>query len=66
MAPLQHALSAEPEVRAFDPDEAAVQPYQDQTYQSVYFMSESFSDARDKFRWAGAPGPRPPLHLQTV
>ncbi|KAI5278594.1 Tyrosine 3-Monooxygenase [Manis pentadactyla] len=47
---LLHALSAEPEVRAFDPDEAAVQPYQDQTYQSVYFMSESFSDARDKFR----------------
>ncbi|XP_075404077.1 tyrosine 3-monooxygenase isoform X6 [Tenrec ecaudatus] len=47
---LLHSLSAEPEVRPFDPDAAAVQPYQDQTYQPVYFVSESFSDARDKLR----------------
>ncbi|KAB1251310.1 Tyrosine 3-monooxygenase [Camelus dromedarius] len=47
---LLHSLSEEPEVRAFDPDAAAVQPYQDQTYQPVYFLSESFSDARDKLR----------------
>uniref|UniRef100_A0A5F5PXA3 Tyrosine hydroxylase n=2 Tax=Equus TaxID=9789 RepID=A0A5F5PXA3_HORSE len=47
---LLHSLSEEPEIRAFDPDAAAVQPYQDQTYQSVYFVSESFSDAKDKLR----------------
>ncbi|XP_008047208.1 tyrosine 3-monooxygenase [Carlito syrichta] len=47
---LLHCLSEEPEVRAFDPEAAAVQPYQDQTYQSVYFVSESFSDAKDKLR----------------
>ncbi|XP_007947470.1 tyrosine 3-monooxygenase [Orycteropus afer afer] len=47
---LLHSLSEEPEVRAFDPDAAAIQPYQDQTYQSVYFVSESFRDARDKLR----------------
>lgn len=47
---LLHALSEEPEIRAFDPDAAALQPYQDQTYQSVYFVSESFSDAKDKLR----------------
>ncbi|XP_037371560.1 tyrosine 3-monooxygenase [Talpa occidentalis] len=47
---LLHSLSSEPEVRAFDPDAAAVQPYQDQTYQSVYFVSESFGDAKDKLR----------------
>lgn len=46
----QHSLSEEPEVRPFDPDAAAVQPYQDQTYQPVYFLSDSFSDARDKLR----------------
>uniref|UniRef100_A0A4W2BL01 Tyrosine 3-monooxygenase n=1 Tax=Bos indicus x Bos taurus TaxID=30522 RepID=A0A4W2BL01_BOBOX len=63
---LLHSLSEEPEIRAFDPDAAAVQPYQDQTYQPVYFVSESFSDAKDKLRWAGAPGqrhhPTPPQH----
>lgn len=47
----QHSLSDEPEVRAFDPDAAAMQPYQDQTYQPVYFISESFADAKEKFRY---------------
>lgn len=52
----QHSLSEEPEVRPFDPDAAAVQPYQDQTYQPVYFLSDSFRDARDKLRCRpGAP-----------
>ncbi|XP_048401501.1 tyrosine 3-monooxygenase isoform X4 [Stegostoma tigrinum] len=45
---LIHALSDEPELREFDSEAAAVQPYQDQTYQPVYFVSESFSDAKDK------------------
>ncbi|XP_006893431.1 PREDICTED: tyrosine 3-monooxygenase [Elephantulus edwardii] len=56
---LLHSLSAEPEVRAFDPEAAAVQPYQDQTYQPVYFVSESFSDARDKLRSYAAGIQRP-------
>ncbi|XP_006861090.1 PREDICTED: tyrosine 3-monooxygenase [Chrysochloris asiatica] len=56
---LLHSLSEEPEVRPFDPDEAAVQPYQDQTYQSVYFVSESFCDARDKLRTYAARIQRP-------
>lgn len=48
---MQHSLSDEPEVREFDPDSAAVQPYQDQTYQPVYFVSESFADAKERFRY---------------
>uniref|UniRef100_A0A1A8PLH4 Tyrosine hydroxylase n=1 Tax=Nothobranchius pienaari TaxID=704102 RepID=A0A1A8PLH4_9TELE len=47
---LVHCLSDEPETREFDPEAAAIQPYQDQTYQPVYFISESFSDAKEKFR----------------
>uniref|UniRef100_A0A3B5MV41 Tyrosine hydroxylase n=1 Tax=Xiphophorus couchianus TaxID=32473 RepID=A0A3B5MV41_9TELE len=47
---LVHSLSDEPEVREFDPEAAALQPYQDQNYQPVYFVSESFPDAKEKFR----------------
>ncbi|KAJ8390906.1 hypothetical protein AAFF_G00098260 [Aldrovandia affinis] len=47
---LVHSLSDEPERREFDPEAAAIQPYQDQTYQSVYFVSESFTDAKEKLR----------------
>lgn len=47
----QHSLSDEPETREFDPETAALQPYQDQNYQPVYFVSESFSDAKEKFRY---------------
>ncbi|EMP32844.1 Tyrosine 3-monooxygenase [Chelonia mydas] len=56
---LIHSLSEEPEVRNFDPDAAAVQPYQDQNYQPVYFVSESFSDAKDKLRSYAARIKRP-------
>ncbi|XP_056272766.1 tyrosine 3-monooxygenase [Pseudoliparis swirei] len=56
---LLYSLSGEPETRQFDPEAAAVQPYQDHTYQSVYFISESFSDAKEKFRGYAAGIKRP-------
>ncbi|XP_066523508.1 tyrosine 3-monooxygenase [Hoplias malabaricus] len=56
---LVHALSDEPEIREFDPERVAVQPYQDQNYQSVYFVSESFSDAKEKLREYSAGIKRP-------
>lgn len=49
---LQYALSNEPEYKPFNPEEMATQPYQDQTYQPVYFVSESFEDAKTKMRSA--------------
>ena len=47
---LLHALSETPEYRDFDPSSASTQEYDDQSYQSVYFVAESFEDAVDKFR----------------
>lgn len=47
---LLHALSEKPEHRPFEPAATAIQPYQDQEYQPVYFVAESFEDAKDKFR----------------
>ncbi|CAM1331105.1 TH (predicted) [Pycnogonum litorale] len=48
---LLHSLSDKPERRQFDPLVTAIQPYQDQDYQDVYFVSESIEDAKEKLRW---------------
>nr|QER78576.1 tyrosine hydroxylase [Harmonia axyridis]UYR25267.1 tyrosine hydroxylase [Harmonia axyridis] len=47
---LLHALSDKPELRPFEPAATAVQPYQDQEYQPIYYVAESFDDMKDKFR----------------
>ena len=47
---LLHSLSDKPEFRDFDPVSAAVQEYDDQAYQDIYYVAESFEDAMDKFR----------------
>lgn len=47
---LLHAISEKPEHRAFEPASTAVQPYQDQEYQPIYYVAESFEDAKEKFR----------------
>lgn len=47
---LLHALSGKPELRAFEPASTAVQTYQDQEYQPIYYVAESFEDAKEKFR----------------
>lgn len=47
---LLHAISDKPEHRPFEPASTAVQPYQDQEYQPIYYVAESFEDAKEKFR----------------
>lgn len=47
---LLHALSDKPELRPFEPASTAVQPYQDQEYQPIYYVADSFEDAKEKFR----------------
>ena len=39
------------EYREFEPSSAAVQEYDDQAYQDIYYVAESFSDAMEKFRY---------------
>ena len=36
--------------RPFDPASAAVQEYDDQAYQDIYYVAESFEDAKSKLR----------------
>lgn len=45
---LTYSLSNEPELRAFDPPKTAVQPYPITEYQPVYYVAESFEDAKEK------------------
>ncbi|KAG4070984.1 hypothetical protein HA402_001421 [Bradysia odoriphaga] len=47
---LLNALSDKPELRPFEPASTAVQTYQDQEYQPIYYVAESFEDAKEKFR----------------
>jgi phenylalanine-4-hydroxylase len=43
-------VSSKPTHVPFDPAKAAVQPYPITSYQPLYFVAESFADAKDKVR----------------
>nr|XP_060632519.1 tyrosine 3-monooxygenase-like [Anolis sagrei ordinatus] len=43
---LMYALSEKPQYKPFDLDMMVVQPYQDQAFQSIYFVAEHFEDAK--------------------
>ncbi|KAK4877648.1 hypothetical protein RN001_010154 [Aquatica leii] len=45
---LQYALSDKPEVRPFEPAKTALQKYPITEYQPIYYVSESFEDAKEK------------------
>jgi hypothetical protein len=50
-----HALSDVPEHRPFEPHKTAIQTYQDEDYQPIYFVSESFEDMKEKLRLVRSP-----------
>lgn len=47
---LVHCLSDTPERLPFEPEKAAVQSYQDVDYQPIYFVADSFDQAREQLR----------------
>ena len=47
---LKHAISDKPEKKPFEPLKVVVQKYDDQEYQEVYFVCESFNDMKEKVR----------------
>uniref|UniRef100_A0AAQ5ZAB7 phenylalanine 4-monooxygenase n=1 Tax=Amphiprion ocellaris TaxID=80972 RepID=A0AAQ5ZAB7_AMPOC len=49
----------EPKVLPFDPDKTSLQKYPITEYQPVYFVAESFEDAKEKVRRFAATIPRP-------
>ena len=47
---MQYSLSDKPELRPFEPSKTALQKYPITEYQPVYFVAESFEDAKNKMR----------------
>lgn len=45
---LQYALEEKAEIRPFEPEKTAMQKYPITEYQPVYFVAESFEDAKEK------------------
>uniref|UniRef100_T1JCI7 phenylalanine 4-monooxygenase n=1 Tax=Strigamia maritima TaxID=126957 RepID=T1JCI7_STRMM len=56
---MQYALSDKPQLRAFEPSKTGVQPYPITEYQPVYYVAESFEDAKEKMILFAASIPRP-------
>ncbi|ORZ38163.1 Biopterin-dependent aromatic amino acid hydroxylase-domain-containing protein [Catenaria anguillulae PL171] len=56
---LEYSLSSKPELRPFDPFKAAVTEYPITEYQPVYYVAESFRDAKEKMREFAATLDRP-------
>lgn len=45
---LQYALEGTPEIRPFEPSKTALQKYPITEYQPIYYVAESFEDAKEK------------------
>lgn len=49
---LQYALSGKPELRSFEPERTGMQKYPITEYQPIYYVAESFDDAKEKMMYA--------------
>lgn len=47
---LKYALSGKPEIKDFHPTTTAVQEYQDEDYQPIYFLADSFEKAKEQLK----------------
>ncbi|XP_068573296.1 phenylalanine-4-hydroxylase [Cebidichthys violaceus] len=56
---LQYCLSDKPKILPFDPAKTSLQKYPITEFQPVYFVAESFEDAKEKVRKFAATIPRP-------
>ncbi|XP_072408123.1 phenylalanine-4-hydroxylase [Chiloscyllium punctatum] len=56
---LQYCLTNEPELRPFDPVKTVDQKYPITKFQPIYFVAESFEDAKEKVRKFAETIPRP-------
>ncbi|XP_029455548.1 phenylalanine-4-hydroxylase isoform X3 [Rhinatrema bivittatum] len=56
---LQYCLTDKPEVRPFEPEKTAAQKYPITEFQPLYYVAESFEDAKEKVRKFAATIPRP-------
>ncbi|KAK4016913.1 hypothetical protein OUZ56_031874 [Daphnia magna] len=56
---LEYCLTDKPEIRPFDPAKTALQKYPITSYQPVYFVSDSFEDAKEKMIAYAKTIPRP-------
>lgn len=45
---LQYSLSDKPELRPFEPSKTSLQEYPITEYQPIYYIAESFEDAKEK------------------
>lgn len=47
---LKHSLSGVPQLKNFEPFSASIQEYQDEDYQPLYFIANSFEDVKQKVK----------------
>ncbi|KAG8439428.1 hypothetical protein GDO86_005585 [Hymenochirus boettgeri] len=56
---LKYCLTEKPEFRTFEPEKTALQKYPITEFQPVYYIAESFEDAKEKIRKFSTTIPRP-------